>query len=98
MPIQSVSMPETADTPGGWGRNIAARRAELGLTQRQVGDMVGRTANSVARWERGEVDPGWDVQPAIAQALDTTVTDLFPRDDAEVELVTLVARLGSGCS
>lgn len=37
------------------GEEIRAARDTLGLTQRQFAQLLGVTANTVARWERGEV-------------------------------------------
>lgn len=40
------------------GRRIAQSRKELdGMTQRELGDLVGVTERSVAAWELGEVIP-----------------------------------------
>ena len=40
-------------------------RIAAGLTQAQVATMVGRHANTVARWERGERTPGPLVREAV---------------------------------
>jgi transcriptional regulator with XRE-family HTH domain len=36
------------------GQRLRAIRRELGWTQRELADEAGVTANTVARWERGE--------------------------------------------
>ena len=36
---------------------IKSLRKELGLTQKELGDLIGANAESVARWERGERKP-----------------------------------------
>jgi transcriptional regulator with XRE-family HTH domain len=90
---------ETAATPGGWGRNLSAARTRAGLTQQQLAERLGTvTANTVARWEQGLRLPGLADQLGIARALETTVTELFPRDDSEAELPGVVAAIGNGCS
>lgn len=89
---------EIEDTPGGWGRNIAAARTRLGLTQQQLAERHGGVVpNTVARWEQGRHPSSRD-QRRLAAVLETTVTELFPRTDDEAELVALAAALGNGCS
>jgi transcriptional regulator with XRE-family HTH domain len=89
---------ETAATPGGWGRNIAAARTRAGLTQQQLAERLAVAPTTVARWEQGTRLPALADQIGIARALGTTVTELFPRDDNEAELPDLVASIGGGCS
>jgi transcriptional regulator with XRE-family HTH domain len=90
---------ETAATPGGWGRNIAAARTRAGLTQLQLADLLGGVApTTVARWEQGTRLPGLAEQTRLARALGVSITELFPRDAAEAELVDTVAAIGGGCS
>lgn len=90
---------ETAIVPGGWGRNIAAARSQLGLTQQQLAERLGDVVpNSVARWEQGRRIPNEIDQGRIAQALEVGVTELFPRTADEAELPGIVASLGAGCS
>jgi transcriptional regulator with XRE-family HTH domain len=90
---------ETAATPGGWGRNLSAARTRAGLTQQQLAEQLGGVApTTVARWEQGTRQPSVPDQRRLAAALNTTVTELFPRDDSEAELVGIVAAIGNGCS
>ena len=44
-----------ADT---FGKLLLTARVRRWLTQAEVGVLVGRTANTIARWERGELRPG----------------------------------------
>lgn len=37
------------------GESIRAKRLQLNLTQKQLGDILGVTPNTIARWERGEL-------------------------------------------
>ena len=45
----------TADILTRLGRRIAEARRERGKTQAQLAEIVGVHANTVARWERGEL-------------------------------------------
>ena len=56
-------------TAGDFGRLIKAKRERLSLTQVEAAKRSGVTANTVARWERGEVTPSPFVQKAALQLL-----------------------------
>jgi len=53
------------------GARIRQRREELGLTQRELADLIPGKAdsNQVSKWERGEHKPGDDTLEHIAKAL-----------------------------
>jgi len=48
----------------GFGPRLRELRRRAGLTQAQVAELVGREANTIARWERGERLPGELVRQA----------------------------------
>jgi transcriptional regulator with XRE-family HTH domain len=59
---------------------VADRRQELGLSQRQLAELVGTTQSAIARLERGGRPPRIDTLLRIADALDCDlVVDLKPR-------------------
>lgn len=60
-----------------WGDNIRRGRLALGLTQAQLGDLVGVQQNTIARWENGRI-PSDMHKVAIATALHQDVRQLFP--------------------
>ena len=60
------------------GRRVAARRTELGLSLASVADAVGVHHSTLSRLERGQQDLGASHLPMLAQALDISVSDLFP--------------------
>ena len=62
---------------------LAEIRKENGLTQFELADLVGVGANSIARYERGEVQPSVDVGMAIAKILHVDLIELFegPKKD-----------------
>jgi transcriptional regulator with XRE-family HTH domain len=61
-----------------WGAAIAARRNELGLTQRELAAKAKTTQQYLALIERGGVEPRLGLRLRIAEALDTTPELLFP--------------------
>ncbi len=62
--------------------NIAALRRERGLTQEQLGQMAGVSAQAVSKWEKGGA-PDVELLPVLADRLGVTVDRLFGLDGAE---------------
>ena len=59
---------------------VADRRAEMGLSQRELAELVGTTQSAIARLERGGRPPRIDTLLKIADALDCElVVELAPR-------------------
>jgi transcriptional regulator with XRE-family HTH domain len=59
---------------------VSARRAEMGLSQRELAELVGTTQSAIARLERGGRPPRIDTLLNIADALDCDlVVDLQPK-------------------
>ena len=59
---------------------VSARRAEKGLSQRELAELVGTTQSAIARLERGGRPPRIDTLLTIADALECDlVVDLVPR-------------------
>jgi len=56
--------------------NIAARRAELNLTQEELAEKVGVTQAFISLIEKGFKTPSVEVTKRLADALDTTIDDL----------------------
>ncbi|MEU1283468.1 pyridoxamine 5'-phosphate oxidase family protein [Kitasatospora sp. NPDC005856] len=63
--------------PGDLGRRVAHRRTELGLTREAVAERGGLDAGFVAYLETHPVPVGVTTLTRLADALDTTVTDLL---------------------
>lgn len=59
-------------------QTIAALRREKGLTQEQLGALVGVSAQAVSKWEKGGA-PDVELLPAIADTLGVTMDTLFGR-------------------
>ena len=53
------------------------------MTQRQVADLLGAHYQVFQRWEKGERIPTADIAIRIAQALNTTVEELFVLEDGD---------------
>ncbi len=64
------------------GENIRLYRTELGLTQEQLGEMVGVSAQAVSKWESDSSLPDTALLPAIAGALQTSIDSLYGYDGA----------------
>ena len=59
---------------------VAERRGAMGLSQRQLAELVGTTQSAIARLERGGRPPRIDTLLRIADALECDlVVDLKPR-------------------
>src|SRR5262249_48712949 len=59
---------------------VASRRAEIGLSQRELAELVGTTQSAIARLERGGRPPRIDTLLNIADALECElVVDLKPK-------------------
>ena len=59
------------------GSRIAARRRELGLTQKRLAEQMGVTAQSVSAWERGKTVPEAERLEALADVLQISVSSLL---------------------
>jgi transcriptional regulator with XRE-family HTH domain len=75
------------------GARLRARREALGLSQAELAEKVGISANYVGVLERGVKLPTLDTLVALAKALDMPVSELFgePRSDPWIEEVVTVA-------
>ena len=54
-------------------RDLAARRVEMGLSQKIVAALMGTTQPALARLERGEIDPKLSTLERYAQALGLSI-------------------------
>ena len=62
--------------------NIAALRKERGLTQEQLGNMVGVSAQAVSKWEKGGT-PDVELLPVLSRQLGVTIDALFGMEGGE---------------
>lgn len=68
--------------PGMLSERIAALRKERGLTQEQLGKMVGVSYQAVGKWEKGGA-PDVELLPVLAAQLDVTIDALFGLESGE---------------
>lgn len=62
------------------GQRIKQFRVEKGLTQRQLGEILGSTQQMIAQYERGNHTPKLDTLNRIAEALDISLVELVGAD------------------
>ena len=61
---------------------IAELRKARGLTQEQLGQLAGVSAQAVSKWEKGGA-PDVELLPALADRLGVTIDALFGREGGE---------------
>lgn len=66
------------------GEQILKFRKEKGLTQRELGDVIGVSSSAVSQWESGGT-PDISLLPALSDTLGVTVDALFGRTEAKRE-------------
>ena len=88
-----------------WGGNARQAREAAQLTQVEAAARADTTQHNLSRIERGDQFPSYDLQGRLARVYGVSVTELFPRTDAEAalaetvaELEDALARTGGGCS
>lgn len=65
-------------------QQIRKYRNQKGLTQEQLGEVVGVSMQAVSKWERGGT-PDIELLPAIADALGVSIDELFGRRQKSLE-------------
>lgn len=71
---------------------ISALRKERGLTQEQLGQLLGVSAQAVSKWEKGGA-PDVELLPSLADVLGVTIGALFGRNEQKLEdFITIFRR------
>ncbi len=70
--------------PSKLSEQIAALRKERGLTQEQLGNMVGVSSQAVSKWEKGGT-PDVELLPVLSRQLGVTIDALFGMQGGEQE-------------
>ncbi len=60
-----------------FGNFICTLRTEKGLSQSELGEMLGVSNKAVSKWENGSAKPNTNLIPKIAKIFDITVEELF---------------------
>jgi transcriptional regulator with XRE-family HTH domain len=77
-PAYSQLMPRKLGKPRPkQGAHLAALRQRAGLTQAELGRLVGQKQQIIAFWEQTDKPPRSDVLPKLARALGVSVEDLL---------------------
>ena len=81
------------------GALIAARRKELGLTQKELSELLHISDRTVSKWERGAGFPDVSLLEPLADALDLSILDLIQGEQqeeavTEVTLRSVIASIG----
>ena len=66
------------------GKNIARLRKEKGLTQAELGNMLGVSNQAVSKWESETTMPDIMLLPKIATTFRVTIEDLYRENDEQV--------------
>jgi transcriptional regulator with XRE-family HTH domain len=74
-----------------YGEIIKELRKSKGITQEELGNMVGRKQNQISEWENGKIQPNPDDIFNICKALNVSVSRFYGVDD-EYEPVIEVAK------
>ena len=56
---------------------LRAARANAGLTLEEVGKVIGKSAYTIAKYEKGESVPKWDVFNKLCNLYGFNVDDIF---------------------
>lgn len=75
-------MAKRANQQTAFGRRLRILREARGLTQVEIGNAVGIQFQSIARYERGAVEPNWPTVLKFAAALGVTPNDFRDTEDA----------------
>ena len=63
-----------------FGDRIKRRRKEIGMTQKALAEAAGFAEITIRQYESGKYVPKIEARVAIANALKTSVSDLFPQE------------------
>jgi transcriptional regulator with XRE-family HTH domain len=79
------------------GQLIRERRAELGMTQEELAERIGKGQNYLSHVERGRIQrPGREIMRAIADALDLPMVDLVVASAGWADLSDIGDAAGHG--
>lgn len=59
------------------GTKIATLRRQKDITQEEMANAIGTSAQAISKWERGKNYPDIELLPIIADFFSTTIDNLF---------------------
>ena len=77
------------------GENITEYRRKLGLTQKDLGDMLNVSPQAVSKWENGQAEPDTSTIKKLCQIFKITTDELLGLTEPETEGETAVAAEGA---
>ena len=77
------------------GKRIMINRKKLGLTQEQLAEKLGITAQAVSKWENDQSCPDISVLTQLADIFDTTVDSLLGRQNPAVRTAQIITESDS---
>lgn len=69
-----------------FGQRLAALRKEKGLTQNDIADKVGITAQAVSKWENDQASPDIDILIKLSEIFDISLDELLGKVKPSVSL------------
>lgn len=80
-----------------FGNFLCSLRTEKGLSQTQLGSMLGVTNKAVSKWENGRTKPNTSLFPKLSEILGVSVEELFAcrRFEENSELIALREQLNA---
>ena len=69
-----------------FGQRLAALRKEKGLTQSDIADKVGITAQAVSKWENDQASPDIDILIKLSEIFDISLDELLGKEKVSVSL------------
>lgn len=60
---------------------IATCREEMGLTQTELGQLIGRSKTGVASWEQGDSMPSADLLYALSKIFNKSINYMYGEDE-----------------
>lgn len=72
------------------GKRISAYRREMGMTQEEMAEKLGISAQAVSKWENDQTCPDISLLPALAKMLNTTVDVLLSGKQEEEKGVQIL--------
>ncbi len=74
-------------------KKIREYRKEAGLTQKELGDKIGVKHNTISSYESGTNEPEQNILFKIADALNISINDLFPKQSSATQANTATSIL-----